>query len=753
MKRTLLLLLFIIGLSTTYSQVISHQFNYRVSPDQDAHYPLFNPGRGNRVALKFDISRIPQGAEIKAAQLNVHVLYSEVNWDGDVIFYNLNNQSWDETQPADSLELSFRSDSTHQDSLFGMMQLGWHNSIDLSQIVLRDYTQKNQYCTIFMVDPDDQDSLFTAGTPLFDHDTLVCGEEMADGKMVFWSSESPDTSFRPYLAIRYCFHTDTQFSLSACDSISLNGETFYTSGQYQQVIPNSSGCDSTLTIDLTINHSSSSDLKLSGCDSIEVNGFKYFRSGNYKQIFVNHVGCDSVLNLQLTVHPSYLSQLLLSDCDSVIVNGVSYTTSGIYSQDFKSIYGCDSILEIKVVINPTTFGTITRTACDSIFINGELFDQSGIFTQVLKNSNNCDSILTINLTINHSNSELLEIEDCDSIVVNGVSFFRSGNYRQTLKNKDGCDSSLLLKLTIHKSAIDSFEYTACNGLVLNGVTYDSSGYYTQHLQTIHGCDSTLLLYITINQSTSNAISLTECDSAIINNQKYDSSGVYTQLLTNAAGCDSLLFINLTVHYSNSEVIEISDCDSVVVNGTAYYQSGIYTQSLSNTDGCDSLLIIDAMVFIADTSILVNGNKLISLDSSSLYQWVDCDNNFAPIPGDTNIIFTATKSGNYAVVLFQGGCADTSACYPVMVVATDDQNKSEMIKVYPNPTQDILILKLEKSQPNLMVRCMSISGQLQFAFQLNSEVNQKLDVSMLQPGIYILEISNHQMQNRIRFFKN
>jgi uncharacterized delta-60 repeat protein len=46
----------------------------------------------------------------------------------------------------------------------------------------------------------------------------------------------------------------------ACDSIVINGITYYSSGAYQQIIPNSVGCDSTITINLTIGLTGNIDL-------------------------------------------------------------------------------------------------------------------------------------------------------------------------------------------------------------------------------------------------------------------------------------------------------------------------------------------------------------------------------------------------------------------------------------------------------------------------------------------------------------
>ena len=53
--------------------------------------------------------------------------------------------------------------------------------------------------------------------------------------------------------------TSTQ-TVTTCDSYTLNGQTYTLSGIYTQVIPNAVGCDSTITLDLTLNYSPSTPI-------------------------------------------------------------------------------------------------------------------------------------------------------------------------------------------------------------------------------------------------------------------------------------------------------------------------------------------------------------------------------------------------------------------------------------------------------------------------------------------------------------
>jgi hypothetical protein len=734
MRTILLLLAFVAQITGPRAQVISHEYNLRLYPDQDAHYYLSNPGRGARSALKFDISRIPRDAEIKYVHLNAFVLYSEVAWDGDVDFFNLNHQDWLEAHEADTVELATRSDSIRQDTGFGMFQLGWHRSVDLRNILLRDYVAKNAYCTVFMVDPDDGNSQFQPGSPLMDHDTLICGELLDSGRTVFYASESPDTTMRPYLGIRYCFHTDTQLILTACDSIHLNGEIFITSGQYQQVIPNASGCDSTIHIDLTILHSSSDTLYLEGCDSVKVNGEIYRNSGRQVQRFINAVGCDSLLVLELTVHPSHYRIVDLAGCDSVEAGGKTFFLSGTYYLLLHSQFGCDSTVELRVTIHKASYGTLSRTGCDSLQVNGEWFTASGVYTQVLTNHHGCDSLLTLFLTVKQSTTGLLYVELCDSIVANGVWYYRSGTYFQKLTNAAGCDSLLTLNLTVLKSTSGLLSLDACDSVTINRQRFYSSGTYHQVLTNVAGCDSFLTIELRILYSTRATLVDTACDSLVVNGQAYFRSGNYVQVLQNSVGCDSVLSLELAILNSTADSLVLTLCEPTEINGELIDSSGTWVQVLQNVAGCDSVLVLEVLLVEIDTSVRYEGGALRAEDTFASYQWLDCDQGFVPLPGDTNSVFTPVRTGYYAVALQKDGCTDTSACYFAMVVATEDALGTGSLKVFPNPSNGQLQLEIAGAEGAMILSLHASGGREVFRRQLVGG-RTTLTLDSLPPGLY------------------
>ncbi|MDH4471486.1 MAG: T9SS type A sorting domain-containing protein [Fluviicola sp.] len=107
-----------------------------------------------------------------------------------------------------------------------------------------------------------------------------------------WASVTPSS----------CGTTST-LNVTNCGPYTLNGTTYNTSGTYNQLLAgaNSAGCDSTITLNLTVNSATSSSITTSSCTSYTLNGTTYNASGTYVQTIPNAAGCDSTITLNLTI--------------------------------------------------------------------------------------------------------------------------------------------------------------------------------------------------------------------------------------------------------------------------------------------------------------------------------------------------------------------------------------------------------------------------------------------------------------------
>ncbi|MDC1370912.1 hypothetical protein N8289_03630, partial [Flavobacteriales bacterium] len=426
------------------------------------------------------------------------------------------------------------------------------------------------------------------------------------------------------------------------------------------------------------------------------NGISYSSSGIYYDTLLNKNGCDSILTLNLTINNPTSGTDFQTACDSFTwINGVTYTSSNNTATDtLTNAQGCDSVVTLNLTINNSNTGVDVQTACGSYtWINGLTYTSSNnTATDTLTNAQGCDSVVTLNLTINNSNTGVDVQTACDSYTwINGLTYTSSNNSAtDTLTNTHGCDSVVTLNLTINNSNIGTDTQTACNSYTwINGVTYTSSNNTaTQTLTNAQGCDSVVTLNLTINNSNTGTDTQTACNSYTwINGVTYTSSNnTATQTLTNAQGCDSVVALNLTINNSTTGVDVQTSCDSYTwINGVTYTSSNnTATDTFTNSQGCDSIVTLNLTInpSAAITSqpvnqtVFVGGNAQFQLTASGTgltYQWQQNNgtgftdiSSFGIYSGTTTNTLTITgvnasiqQNGYRCKISNSTGCSDTT----------------------------------------------------------------------------------------------
>ncbi len=325
----------------------------------------------------------------------------------------------------------------------------------------------------------------------------------------------------------------------------------------------------------------------------------------------------------------------------------------------------------------------------------------------------------------------------------------SNTYHDTIQNFLGCDSLITLVLTIRKSSTRTISQVACDSFVLNGITYTQTGSHKQVLTNVHGCDSTITFNLTIKKSTTGVLNQTACDSLVIHGKTYRQSGTYDILLVNKAGCDSMLKLNLTLKKSTSSILTKSACKSYTINAQTYSKSGVYVQHLTNVAGCDSSLNLTLTIDTLSVKVLLIGHTLIARDSGAVYQWLDCNDNNKPIPGMTAQSFTPTANGNYAVILTQGTCSDTSTCMQVNVSGISDNQFTGQFSVFPNPANGVFNIVLSNPTNSTIIEVYNSLGQLVYR-EKSSEAMNTIDLRNNAQGLYVVKVidNNHIVSSQI-----
>ena len=170
----------------------------------------------------------------------------------------------------------------------------------------------------------------------------------------------------------------------------------------------------------------------------------------------------------------------------------------------------------------------------------------------------------------------------------------------------------------------------------------------------------------------------------------------------------------------------------------------FTDDCGNTATQTQDIVVNA--FDVSTWIASDGITIVAsnINPGVTYQWIDCSNN-QPIPGETNHNFTPTYGGDFAVIITQNGCADTSACVN-STVGLDDLNgvTSLNLVIFPNPTTDgNFFIKLDGEWVGeVTLEMIDARGRLIYTEVTTNElVGVKIDD--LQHGTYFIEARDEQ----------
>lgn len=278
------------------------------------------------------------------------------------------------------------------------------------------------------------------------------------------------------------------------------GQQLVESGVYiDTLVSQTTGCDSIVTLYLTVEEAIVAEFERNGCGQFEWNGHTFTESGVYVDTLVSPTtGCDSIVILNLTIEESIVAQFEESHCERFEWNGQTYTESGTYEYLGQTASGCDSLAIMHLTIHhvDTTFFEVT--SCNSYEWNGQTLTEEGIYEQLEQNIHGCDSVLILHLALGETFNEEKSVETCNSYNWRGQTYTAGGTYVYEVPSPYGCDSTFVLHLTLDYDVLVDTTAWACDEFIWFGRTYSESGDYERVSQTIRGCDSIIRLHLTVD---------------------------------------------------------------------------------------------------------------------------------------------------------------------------------------------------------------------------------------------------------------
>jgi len=181
----------------------------------------------------------------------------------------------------------------------------------------------------------------------------------------------------------------------------------------------------------------------------------------------------------------------------------------------------------------------------------------------------------------------------------------------------------------------------------------------------------------------------------------------------------------------------------VFTGTMDFDPGLGNIDSTCYTGGKAIFIHSLVQCNLDASVTLTGATLTSNQSGATYQWMDCST-FSNVGGATNQNFSPSADGDYAVIVTQGGCKDTSTCYTVSGVGLNELNQN-IISVFPNPTNANLTIQSAGKINTIAI--YNAAGLL-----IQTETKNTFSVENLPAGIYFLQIQTDNGNSTARFVK-
>ena len=427
-----------------------------------------------------------------------------------------------------------------------------------------------------------------------------------------------------------------------CNDFSWYGNVYSSTGTYTHNLTNVNGCDSVLTLDLTINEPDTTTENQTICQGSTYSwyGTDYTIAGTYYYDSVSTItGCDSILQLVLNVNPLPVVDLgadtNMCNISSIILDAqnsgstfiwsndlttptISVSTEGSYSVTVTNAFACENSDTIEVSLSSTE---ITSVFVDSISCNG-----------------NNDAAITINATGGETPYQYT-IDGVTYQASNVFSNLSASNYAVKVKDASACVSQVNITSVIEPEqlVISSFDVSQikCNGANDGAVSITAIGGTTPYQYSIDN----QITYVSNNQINSLGV------------------GVYSLYVKDNHNC---IVAGVDTSISQPDTIIVSDIESVnlscnssmngsisidMTGGIAPYEYSVDTGATYQTDTQFVGLSADNyIVQIRDANMCIVQSTEIAITQPNSLLITNIDINNVACYGEANGRFEITVSG-------------------------------------------------------------------------------------------------------------
>lgn len=184
--------------------------------------------------------------------------------------------------------------------------------------------------------------------------------------------------------------------------------------------------------------------------------------------------------------------------------------------------------------------------------------------------------------------------------------------------------------------------------------------------------------------------------------------------------------------------------AIIVN-----EPGTYTVNINAGPGCSATDAVDVVITEVNTNVTVTDFTILTAEATdATYQWINCYDNEI-IEDATSQTYFPDENSEFAVIVTQNGCTDTSECIYVQIESVLTSTYADF-KVVPNPATDNIQFQFDAGINPLSIVTFDIQGNvIQVPFNNNYQAN----LLTLAPGLYFSKINLTNESFIIKWVKN
>ncbi|MBR4638326.1 MAG: T9SS type A sorting domain-containing protein, partial [Bacteroidales bacterium] len=566
-----------------------------------------------------------------------------------------------------------------------------------------------------------------------------------------------------------------------------HGNTYMQSGNYTHTMTNAVGCDSVVTLHLTVNQTVAVTDTRTVCASelpIVWNGVQFAGAGTQTANLQTANGCDSVVTMTLTVNHSTADDTTAVACESFSWHGNTYTQSGNYTYTTTNVAGCDSVVTLHLTVmadfvpQVTVSGTLTACGNETatLSLTGSYHDylwstgdttatitvgSAGYYWVTIGDGNGCTSVSEpVHLGVSELVSEtpalcMVGVEDQHNLVVwEPLADTDVAEYRLYRENGQAnifeplavipAGSGNAYADTTADPSVRAWRYKITAADTCGGETPMSALHKTVHLTINQGLGNSYNLIWTPYEGFEFASYRLYRGTANNNLQLIQTMPSTLTSFTDQNPAGDALFYQIEVVMDGSCVQETRDitftgarsnivyngvpvatdvtveaCESYDWNGEVLTSSGEYTHSFNSVLGYDSVVTLHLTIHQPAAS------EFTVSCPDSCYTWNGTE---------------YCASGDYTQTLQTvHGCDSVVTLHLTITVGIDDHDLAGSVKVFPNPANSMLNVQWAMGDEAATIELLDVTGKLLRTISATGETTS-INVSSLADGMYFVRVT-------------